>query len=82
MCRIPTEAIPGTCGAQELKGRYWVQAEIEFAQAYGKPIVGVMRRGQERTPQAVYDVANEVVAWNGAQSPMQSLGIRGDNWKV
>lgn len=44
--------------------RYWVQAEIDFAQEYGKPIVGVMRRGQERTPQLVYDVAHEVVAWN------------------
>lgn len=45
--------------------RYWVQAEIEFAQHYGKPILGVMRRGQERTPQLVYDVAHQVVAWNG-----------------
>lgn len=44
--------------------RYWVQAEIEFAQAYRKPILGVMRRGQERTPQQVYDIAHKVVAWN------------------
>ena len=45
--------------------RYWIQAEIDFAQSYGKPIVGVMRRGQQRTPQTVYDVSHEVVAWYG-----------------
>lgn len=44
--------------------RYWVQAEIDFAKYYRKPIIGVMRRGQERTPQSVYDIADEVVAWN------------------
>lgn len=46
--------------------RYWVQAEIEFAQYWRKPIVGILRRGQERTPQLVYDVADEVVAWNSS----------------
>lgn len=44
--------------------REWVQAEIQFAQEYGKPILGVMRRGQQRTPETVYDVADKIVAWN------------------
>lgn len=44
--------------------RYWVQAEIDFAREYGKPIVGIRRRGQQVTPQIVYDVSHEVVNWN------------------
>jgi hypothetical protein len=44
--------------------RYWVQAEIEFAREYGKPILGVQRRGQQRTPDTVYQVSDKVVAWN------------------
>lgn len=54
--------------------RYWVQAEIDFALKYGKPIVGVLRRGQQRTPDYVYEVAkNNVVAWYG---PSIVQGIR------
>lgn len=53
--------------------RYWVQAEIEFARYYGKPILGVMRRGQQRTPDYVYEVSHEVVAWYG---PSIVQGIR------
>lgn len=45
--------------------RYWVQAEIEFAQEFRKPIVGIRRRGQQMTPQVVIDVSHEVVNWNG-----------------
>jgi hypothetical protein len=46
--------------------RYWVQAEIEFAREYGKPILGVLRRGQQRTPDTVYQVSDKIVAWNSA----------------
>ena len=30
--------------------RQWIQEELEIAQAYEKPIVGLAPRGQERTP--------------------------------
>ena len=45
--------------------RYWVQAEIDFARQYGKPILGIQRRGQQRTPEYVVQVSDEVVAWYG-----------------
>ena len=44
--------------------REWVQAEIQFAQEYNKPILGVLRRGQQRTPDTVYQVSDKIVAWN------------------
>jgi len=44
--------------------RYWIQKEIDIALSYRKPIVGVIPWGQERIPQAVQDVAKEMVGWN------------------
>lgn len=44
--------------------REWVKAEVAFAKEYGKPVVGVRRRGQERTPQDVVDLADVMVNWN------------------
>jgi hypothetical protein len=41
----------------------WIQFEIDVAQAFGKPIVGVVPWGQERTPNAVAAVAKEMVSW-------------------
>jgi len=46
--------------------RYWIQKEIEIAQRYGKPIIGVVPRGQERTPTVVQDAAVEMVGWTTA----------------
>ena len=42
----------------------WIQIEIDIAKQYKKPIIGVKPRGQERTPQTVQDVADEMVGWN------------------
>jgi hypothetical protein len=44
--------------------RYWIQTEIDIAIDYKKPIIGVRPWGQERTPQEVQDVADEMVGWN------------------
>lgn len=44
--------------------REWIQHEIDIAQGMGKPILGVRPWGQERAPQAVQDVAAEMVGWN------------------
>lgn len=43
--------------------REWIQNEIEIASEMGKPIIGIKPRGQERIPQAVQDVAKEMVGW-------------------
>ncbi|MCH4024758.1 MAG: TIR domain-containing protein [Acetobacter fabarum] len=42
----------------------WIQFEMDFAKSLGKPILGLKRWGEQRTPQSVVDIADEVVAWN------------------
>jgi hypothetical protein len=42
----------------------WIQTEIDIAKRLKKPIIGVKPRGHERIPQAVQDVAKEMVSWN------------------
>lgn len=44
--------------------REWLQAEIEMAQAYPKPIIGVVPWGAERVPALVQNAATAVVRWN------------------
>lgn len=44
--------------------REWLQAEIEMAQGYGKPIIGVVPWGAERVPSLVQNAAVSVVRWN------------------
>lgn len=41
----------------------WIQSEIEIAQDYKKPIIGVKPRGQERLPFALQSLACELVGW-------------------
>lgn len=43
--------------------RDWIQYEIEVAQAYGKPIVGIRPWGSQRVPAAVQSAATEMVGW-------------------
>lgn len=43
---------------------YWIQKEIDLAQSYDKPIVGIKPRGQQRIPTAVQEAALEMVGWN------------------
>jgi len=44
--------------------RKWIQKELDIARLYGKPIVGVIPWGQERTPIEVQNAAKEMVGWN------------------
>lgn len=44
----------------------WIQFEMDFAKQIGKPILGIRRWGEQRTPQSVVDAADEMVAWNSA----------------
>lgn len=46
--------------------RIWVQREMSIAVEYGKPIIGVQHRGQQRTPVEVEAIADETVRWNSA----------------
>lgn len=44
--------------------RQWMQAEIEYAQFYSKPIVGIRPWGQQRVPTEVQGAAYAMVGWN------------------
>lgn len=44
--------------------RYWIQKEIEIAQKYDKPIVGLIPWGQVKTPANVQDAALDMINWN------------------
>ena len=44
--------------------KYWIQKEVEMAQSYGKPIIGLIPWRQERTPVYIQRVADEMVGWN------------------
>ena len=41
----------------------WIQAEIDIANGWGKPIIGLKPRGAERLPTAVSLAATEMVGW-------------------
>lgn len=42
----------------------WIQKEIDIANGYPKPIVGIKPLGSERIPSAVQEAAIEMVGWN------------------
>ncbi len=42
----------------------WIQEEIDIAQAFEKPIIGVKPWGSERIPLSVQEAAIEMVGWN------------------
>ncbi|TNF50504.1 MAG: nuclease [Bacteroidetes bacterium] len=42
----------------------WIMKEIEIAQYYKKPIVGIYPWGQQRMPLVVQNAAHEIVGWN------------------
>jgi len=44
----------------------WIQFEIDFAKSLGKPILGIVPWGAERTPLCVSIAANKLVNWNSA----------------
>lgn len=44
--------------------KYWIQSEIDIAQSYGKPVIGLIPWGQRKTPQSIQDAAVEMVGWN------------------
>lgn len=42
----------------------WIQAEINIAVTYNKPILAIYPWGQERMPIAIQKSANMIVGWN------------------
>lgn len=52
----------------------WIQFEIDFAKSLGKPILGIVPWGAERTPLSVALAADRMVNWNSSSIV---AGIRG-----
>lgn len=44
----------------------WIQFEMDFAKSLNKPILGIKRWGEQRTPEKVVQAADELVNWNSA----------------
>jgi len=42
----------------------WIDKEMEMARKYGKRVILVKPRGQERVPVALQKIADKIVAWN------------------
>ncbi len=42
----------------------WIQFELNYGSSKDKPIIGVYPWGSERAPQALQDVAAEMVGWS------------------
>lgn len=50
-----------------VNNRFWIQKELDLAKTgftYPKKIVGIKRRGQERTPVDLIEQCDAMVAWN------------------
>ena len=46
-----------------VNNRRWIQTEIDIALRYEKPIIGIVRLGQQRVPVHVQGIASEMVGW-------------------
>ena len=49
-----------------VKYRKWIQAEIDIAKSYDKPIIGVIPLGQERVPIEMQKISKEMVGWQAS----------------
>lgn len=60
---LESDVVIGMAG---MYGSYsgWMKWELETAKALGKPILAVIPWGQERTSQAVTNLADRIVRWN------------------
>jgi hypothetical protein len=53
-------------GRMYINNRVWLQTEMDLAYNYNKPIVAVIPFGARQVPQAIKEIANEIVGWNKA----------------
>ncbi len=44
--------------------RRWIQSEIDIANSFNKPMIGIVPRGGQRTPIAVDSAVKTMVRWN------------------
>lgn len=61
-----------------VNNRYWIQKEISLAKnGFEKPkkIIAIRRRGQQRTPQDLIDLSDQLVSWNSGSLAKAIAGI-------
>ena len=51
-------------GGLYVSHRDWIQKEIDIAQAYNKPILGIRPWGNVNMPSAVSSASDQIVGWN------------------
>jgi hypothetical protein len=61
--QIRTTAVVLVLAGMYSSHREWIQTEIELANEFDKPIVGIRPHGSEQTPNVVEDAAVEMVGW-------------------
>lgn len=44
----------------------WIDFELSFARRIGRPVIGIMKWGSERVPEAIQRAAAIVVGWTGS----------------
>ena len=54
----------------------WIEEEIEMAEHFEKPIIGVRPHGNEQLPAAVTETADEIVGWR-QQSIVNAIAKHG-----
>lgn len=59
-----------------VNNHYWIQKEIDIAKKLGKPILGVIPRGNERVPELVTEASNgDLIGWN-TQSIIDAIRMK------
>jgi hypothetical protein len=61
-----------------VNNRYWIQKEIDLAQcgfSQPKKIIAIRRRGQERNPQELFNIADQIVNWNSLSLANAVAGV-------
>lgn len=66
-----SDVVIGMCGMYAAYSE-WMDWELETAKSLGKPIIGVIPRGQERLPTTVTTKADRLVRWN-TESIVQAI---------
>jgi hypothetical protein len=61
--QIRTTAVVFVLAGMYSAHREWIQNEIQLAEEFDKPIVGIRPYGSEQTPNVVEDAAVEMVGW-------------------
>ena len=61
--QIRTTAVVLVLAGMYSSHREWIQAEIELANEFDKPIIGIRPHASDQTPNVVEDAAVEMVGW-------------------